>query len=404
MGRIIFLNRFYWPYTPATGQLLTDLATELAKDFRVTVITSGDSSQPRRETDRDVEIVRVRSPRDSRGSIVSKATAFIGFAFGATWQLLSKTRRNDIIVVMTDPPLLGVVAWLIARMRAAQVIHWVQDIYPEVAIAVTGHRWLSVLSPVRNTAWRGASACVGLSDEMAGVIANAGVVPSRIHTIPNWAPSGLYDLPADDPSVTALRRQWQVDGKFVVAYSGNLGRVHDLGPILEAAALLREEPGIEFLFIGGGAQRRALEAESIRRKLTNVRFLPPQPRQHLGPTLAVADIHLVTLRPGCERYVFPSKLYGIAAVGKPVLFVGPPKCELARLVVQHGLGRAVDRDDPTQLAAVIRELATDSSILASYGTRALRFAGPPHTRHSIESWHELISTMAGSLPQATANV
>jgi colanic acid biosynthesis glycosyl transferase WcaI len=390
---VFFVNRFYWPETPATGQLLTDVAEALASDGQhVIVITSrsGTRNSPQEEIRRNVRIVRIRTPRCVPSSVVGKALAFAAFWSGGTWRLLQLVRRGDIVITLTDPPLFGVVSWLIGKLKRATTMHWVQDIYPEVAIAVTGHRWLRWCAPIRNAAWRGAAACISLSEEMAGVITEAGVPSSRLFTIPNWAPRGLYAISQNDAEVAALRTEWQLKGKFVVAYSGNLGRVHDLDPVIAAAALLRDTASIVFLLVGAGAQHANLEAEVAQQRLPNVRFFPPQSRERLRLTLGVADVHLVTLRPGCERFVFPSKLYGITAIGRAVLFVGPPDCELARIVSGRELGRVVDRNRPDLLAITIRELAADATVVAKFGLTGTRFGGEEHTSDALTRWRKLI--------------
>jgi glycosyltransferase involved in cell wall biosynthesis len=172
-----------------------------------------------------------------------------------------------------------------------------------------------------------------------------------------------------------LRAEWNLEKKFVVAYSGNLGRVHDLGPVLKLAAELRDDPRIAFVFIGGGAQRATFEAEARELQLANVQFRPAQPRTLLARSLALGDVHLVTLRRGCERYVFPSKLYGLAAIGRPALVVAPPECELSRIVTHHHFGRAFDRSQISPLVAEIRLLASDSAECARRSAAAAEFAG-----------------------------
>lgn len=394
--RITFVNRFYSPDTPATGQLLTDLATALAAHgHSVSVITSrpAGNTVPAGETDRGVTIVRVRSLRRGDGSIAGKAIAFAAFAVGASWRLWRKARRGDVIVAMTDPPLLGMVAALIAEIRGARVVHWIQDIYPEVAVAVTGHRWLSWIRPARNAAWQNAERCVVLGAEMAEVAADARVPRTRIAAIPNWPPAGLAPVPPTDSSVLALRRTWDLDRKFVVGYSGNLGRVHDLGPVVNAAATLASDSRITFVLIGTGAQSVTIADEVRRRALTNVRFFPPQPRDQLAVTLGAADVHLVTLRPGCERYVFPSKLYGIAAVGRPVLFIGPLDCELARLVRTHELGLVVDRDDPAAIASAVRLLVADPDYRGKLSTNAARFGAAHRVEVAVDRWQRLLGEL-----------
>ncbi len=373
--RVIFVNRFYWPDEPATAQLLTDFAEAcVVAGHDVTVVTSHarHASVSTRETHRGVHIERVRSARADRPGVIHKTIDFATFHFAAFVRLLMLSRSGDAIVALTDPPLIGVTAALVAALRGARLFHWVQDIYPEIAIALTGRRALCVFMPVRNRAWRRADACITLGTDMASAVAAANVSPKRIHIVSNWPPAGLAPQPAAAAAV--LRSEWHLEKKFVVVYSGNLGRVHDLGPVLELAAALRDDPRIAFVFIGGGAQRAALEAEASRHQLNNVQFRPPQPRAHLARSLALGDVHLVTLRPGCEHSVFPSKLYGIAAVGRPAIVIAPLACELSRIVVQHRFGRAFDRTAIPALAAELRTLAGDPAECARLGAAAAEFA------------------------------
>ena len=390
--RVIFINRFYWPDEPASAQLLTDLAEACATAGRdVTVVTShpGDPGVLRRETRHGVHIERVRSSRARHSGLAGKAADFATFHAGALWRLFTLARRGDAVIAMTDPPLLGVGVWLVAAVRGARLFHWVQDIYPELAIELTGHRWLAVLRPLRNLAWRRAAGCVTLGADMAAVLAAAGVAEKKIRIIPNWPPIGLG--PPPPAAITVLRAEWNLAGKFVVAYSGNLGRVHDLEPVLAVAEAVRSDQRIAFLFIGSGAQRAALEAGAARRGLDNVQFRPPQPRALLATALALADVHLVTLRPGCERYVFPSKFYGVAAVGRPVLFIGPRDCELAQLVTGRGLGRAFDRTETFAMAVAVRALAASPADCARFGAAAAHFAAEGGGLASaVERWLALI--------------
>lgn len=374
--RAIFLNRFYWPDEPATAQLLTDLAEALAaRGQTVVVITShpGRADVPSTETRRGVQVIRIRGTRwASRHGVIGKAVDFGTFLFGALVKLLFTIRRGDSVIALTDPPLLGIGAWLVSALRGARLFHWVQDIYPEIAIELSGQRWLTVIRPLRNLAWRRADRCVTLGTDMAGVLTAAGVRPERLSIVPNWAPTGTALQPAH--VAAALRVEWGLTGKFVVAYSGNLGRVHALEPVLAAAAALRDDPRIVFVFIGRGAQRPALEAEAARLGLPNVQFHPSQPRARLAETLALGDVHLVTLRPGCERYVFPSKLAGITAIGRPILFLGPPDCEVARLVTapDRTFGYAFGGAETPRIAAALRALSTDPATCARFASAALR--------------------------------
>lgn len=400
--RLIFLNRFYWPDEPATAQLLTDLAEGLARrGHEITVITShpGRPEVPRRETRHGVRILRTRSLGLGRHGLAGRAADFLLYLAGAKWTLLLEAGPGTLVVPMTDPPLLGPVTWIHAGLAGAGVLHWTQDIYPEVAEAVAPGPLSRLagllLRPWRNLAWRHSRGVVALGEEMAVFLRLHGVKHDRIAVIPNWAPAGTEIVtPAD---VQARRVVWDVADRLVIAYSGNLGRVHDLEPVLQVAAALREEREFVFLIIGGGAQRAELAQAVAAQKLRNVRFLPAQPREKLASSLAAADLHLVTLRPGCEALVFPSKLYGIAAAGRPVVFIGPAHCELARLIRDRGMGIARPREDITGLAADLRRLRDDRAALAAAGAAATAFSRTAgRAGHGLAAWESRLAQEAES--------
>jgi glycosyltransferase involved in cell wall biosynthesis len=288
---------------------------------------------------------------------------------------------------MTDPPLLGVSVWLAAALRGAHVVHWVQDIYPEIAAEITGHRWLLGLRPVRDFVWRRSRACIVPGRDMAEVTRHTGVPARRVLVSPNWAPAGLG--PASASEIALVRAEWNLGGRLVLAYSGNLGRAHDLMPILDLAEIFRREETVVFVFIGGGPQRQSLEFAARTRGLANVRFLPPQPRYRLAATLGVGDVHFVTLRPGAERYVFPSKLHGIAASGRPVLFVGPKNSEIAALVEDTGIGRSFTREEIATAADWVRTLRASGELRARIGATGAALAGNDFAR-AKSVWRELL--------------
>jgi glycosyltransferase involved in cell wall biosynthesis len=397
LPRVVFVNRYYWPEEPATAQLLVDLAEGLAaRGRRILVITSHDGpTTPRRETHRGVDVIRVGATRWGRRGIAGKAIDYLTFAFSARRVLRQQVQASDWLVAMTDPPVLAQIAAAVSRRAGARLAHWIQDVHPEISLALSGSRPLAAVSSPwrrwRDAAWRQADVCVAISRDMAGLVGEHGVAPGRIRTLPNWAPGGdtLAPLPRDE---NLLRHEWGLDGKFAVAYSGNLGRVHALEPVLAAAAQLRDEPDLVFLFIGDGPQRQALEAQARNQGLANVRFLPPQPRARLAESLSAGDVHLLTLRAGCERCVFPSKLYGILAVARPIVYVGPPQCELADAVRKSGAGLVIDAREPHTLAASLRQLRDDAGRRTAMARAAANWAsragGLPA---ALAAWEEILT-------------
>jgi glycosyltransferase involved in cell wall biosynthesis len=400
-SRVVFVNRFYWPDELATAQLLTDLAEGLAaRGHRIQVIASHDGrpETPRREVRGNVEIIRVRSTRWARRGLAAKAVDYATFTVASRSVLMSQIRSGDRIVAMTDPPALAQVAAASARRRGAGLVHWLQDIHPEISLALSGSRALARLCRPwirrRNAAWRVANACVAISGDMAGLVIESGVPSGRVRIIPNWAP-GSGAMAAVPPEKSVFRHLWGLEGKFVAAYSGNLGRVHALESLLAAAAVLRDEPSIVFLFVGAGAQRAALERIARAQGLSNVQFQPAQPRAMLAESLSVGNVHFVTQRTGCERLVFPSKLYGILAVGRPIVYVGPLQCELARAVTQNGAGVAVDVNEPRQTAALLLSLQRDEAQRRLMGQAALRwYRESGALTAALDAWEKLLAENA----------
>jgi glycosyltransferase involved in cell wall biosynthesis len=394
--RLVFINRFYRPDEPATAQLLTDLAEGLAaRGHEVIVIASlpARAGVARSEVQRGVRIERVRSLRWGRHGAAAKALDFGSFYAIALGKLLRTVRRGDVVIALTDPPLLGIGAWLAARLRGARIIHWVQDIYPEIAAVLSGHRWLLALRGPRDVSWRRADACVTLGQDMAAVLRGAGVAQDKIRVVPNYAQADLCPQPPE--AAAAWRAQWGLTGKFVAAYTGNLGRAHDLDILLEVAARLVSEPRIALVFLGGGPQGAALQAEAVRRSLANVQFHPQPPRAQLATALALGDIQWVTLRPGCEPYLLPSKLYSVAAVGRPVLFIGPPACEVAGLVTRHGFGRAFAPGEAGALAQALSDLSAAPEECARLGEAAARFAREGGgSQAAVAAWDGLLKGLA----------
>lgn len=391
--RVIFANRVYWPAEAATAQLLTDLAEALAaRGWPVHVIAAGSGPAERH----GVLIHRTGGDERHAGRL-AQLLNYWKYLLAARREIRRLARPGDIVVLKTDPPLLAAFATGIARRREARVVHWVQDIYPEIVPAHLGSWAALPLWPLtlwRNHVWRIAARCLPVSEDMAGLMRALGVDAARVLVMPNWAPREL-DEPVAPEAVAAQRDAWGLAGKFVAAYSGNLGRVHEFATLLDAADRLRSDQEIVFLFIGDGPRFKEVQRAAESRGLANIRFLPAQPRDRLGVSLAAADVHFVTLLPGFERLVYPSKLAGILAAGRPALFVGPPGCHVATLLGRERCGLPFAPGDAAGLALTLRSLCADRPRLAALG-QAARAAYLRHgtLTQAVARWEELLHGLA----------
>jgi glycosyltransferase involved in cell wall biosynthesis len=194
-----------------------------------------------------------------------------------------------------------------------------------------------------------------------------------------------------------------------VGYSGNFGRAHEFDAImdamtrLEAGRLNAAAPGIRFLFIGGGALHERLRKEISQRRLGNVLIQPYQPRERLSESLSVPDVHLVSLRPELEGLVVPSKLYGILAAARPVLFIGDPEGEVAHLVRTERCGFTACPGDGEILARHIVKLAGDPALRHAMGQRARALFEARFERAlAIERWECLLGNFSSRQPSSPA--
>jgi glycosyltransferase involved in cell wall biosynthesis len=415
--RVIFVNRFFHPDHSATSQLLSDLAFALAETgLAVSVVTSRqlyeDAARqlPARETMANVSVRRVPSSRFGRRHLVGRALDYLSFYVSAAWCLWRCVRPGDVVIAKTDPPMLSVLGVPIARRNGARAVNWLQDIFPEVAERLgvgargrAGRAALALLRRLRDRSLKAADANVVLGARMADHLAALGVARERIVTIPNWA-DGRTIAPVA-PAANALRRQWGLEDHFVVGYSGNLGRAHDIDTILGAIALIdraqtspsaASRPRIAWLFIGGGSglealrQRVASMGGTMGR--TSVRFEPYQPRERLAESLSVPDVHLVSLQPVLEGLIVPSKLYGIAAAGRPAIFIGDADGEIARVIARAGCGTSIRPEDGAGLADAILQLAGNPAICAAAGAAARRaFEAEYDKPIALARWHSLLA-------------
>lgn len=402
MARVVFVNRYFHPDHSATSQLLGDLAFDLAARGRdVAVVTSRQlyddplAMLAARETVMGVAVRRVRSTRFGRASLVGRVLDYASFYPAAALALWGLVGRGDIVVAKTDPPLVSVLAAVVAGVRGARLVNWLQDLYPEVpeALGVPLVRgpvaW--VLRAMRDASLRAAAVNVVLGEIMAERVRSRGVSRQRIRTIPNWADGrAIAPLPcAGHP----LRAAWGLADRFVVGYAGNLGRAHDADTVLGAARLLREDRSIAFLFVGGGKGREPLEQAVAGEGLANFVFRPYQARAELGLALTVADVHLVTLRPELEGLIVPSKLYGAMAAGRAIVFVGDPDGEVARLVRAHECGVVARAGDAEALATAIRALRDDPALGERLGANARgAFERRFDRAHALASWRQVLES------------
>ena len=400
VGRILLVNQYYAPDMAATAQLLSDLGTSLAgAGVRVRALASrgrympprGPRLRPREIVD-GVHVVRLPCTNFGRGRAWRRLLDY-GTYFALAALQLARARREDTVVVLSTPPLVAL-AGLVAKSRGARLVYKVEDLYPDVALALGALRIPGagrVLSFLSGRVLAQSDAVVALDPGMAKTLAARGARPDRVAVIPNWADE--HDLAPRASATSALRTKLGLPADtLVVGYSGNFGRAHTFTGLLEAAEELEKSgEAVHFLFTGDGV--RSAQIAHAARARSNVTLLPYQPRVALGDTLAASDVHVVSLRPEVDGLLYPSKFAGILAAGRPVVGVMSPSCALAREINEAGVGWAPGTDGDAVCGA-LRE-AQDPVLREAMGVRARRhFEGRYRREPVLARWHRLLLVSA----------
>jgi glycosyltransferase involved in cell wall biosynthesis len=343
---ILFVNQHYWPDVAATGQILSDLTEFLvAGGYDVGVLCSrggyegGRVDAPHREIRRGVRVTRVPSPGFGRRSHAGRFVDYGAFLAQVAARLGSG-RRWDLVVLLTTPSMLPVSGWFAGRIRGRSYAIWSMDVHPEieVALGILPAAASRILRPFDRASYGRAEFVVALGSCMKERLIAKGVPEPLIRTIPVW--SRKDELEPIEREDNDLARELGIEDEFVVMYSGNAGLAHRFDEVLDAIERLEPDPGIEFVFIGGGPRKSEIlkRATGIR----NFRYLDYQPRGELARSLSLGDVHLLTMRGDMAGLVVPVKLYGIMAAARPVVMIGPRGSETARTIEREGIGHVID--------------------------------------------------------------
>jgi colanic acid biosynthesis glycosyl transferase WcaI len=398
--KIVFVNRYYDPDQSATSQMLTDLTRGLAASgYETHVVCSRqlyDDAALRLASSEmrfGVRVHRVATTRFGRDRLAGRAMDYASFYFTCAFTLLKILRRGDVLVSKTDPPLLSILAAPISKIKRASLINWQQDVFPEVASHLGANplpRWLDqCLRRVRDASLTAAKMNVVIGVRMREYLATRGIPEEKLCVIENWANGEMIKPKATTAS--ALRARLDLVDRFIVCYSGNLGRAHEFGTLLAAAQMLKGDSQIIFLVIGGGAKMDALKRAVAEHGLDSFRFLSYQTRDTLEDSLAAADVHLVSLLPALEGLIVPSKLYGILAAGRPLIFIGDADGEIGRVIHRAKCGRVLSVGDATGLRDALRNLETNPEERAHMGALAGQLFSEEYGLHrALERWIAVI--------------
>lgn len=392
--RLLLINQFFWPDCAPTSQLLADVATDAAlAGHEVTVLCSKSGYAPLNvDGEPPVRILRLAAApfqRNPAGRILSYGS----FLCGVLWHAM-RVAKPDAVLLLTTPPLLGMVGTLLKRLRKCPYYIWEMDMYPDIAVDLGFLKQQSIgarsIGWAAERIWQGADGIIALGPCMKERLVRKGIAAEKIHVKENWA-NGTQIRPMPFPD----------NGRLNVLYSGNFGLAHDVTTILEGIKLLRQDRRFRFVFAGGGANRSALQKLCGEEDFPTVHFDPYCEPGGLSASLGACDVGLVTQLPQTAGSVVPSKVYGIMAAGRPVLYVGPKNATPCGVIERFGCGWQVDPGDTAALVRLLQRLADDSGAVAEAGANA-RLAFEQHYDRRIGA-QRILDVIGGVTPTRPAS-
>ena len=406
---IVFFNRSYWPDQAATGQLLTELAEDLVRNYgcRVSVVAGlplhqrdnadlGKAERRKliqRETHHGVDIYRAIGTTFPPGRFVARVTNYVSYFLSACLAGL-RLPRPDIVVSLTDPPIIGLAGLFTARRFGAKFVFLCQDIFPEVASLLEDfHSDLvdKILTQVNRFIVRQADRIIALGDTMRRrLVEGKGADPRKVSVIHNWV-----DCSSVEPGSkhNPFSEAHGLANAFVVMHSGNIGLSQNLDMLIDAAQHLQPYDDLAVTIVGGGAKRNALQARVQEQGLGNVQFFPYQPKEHLHDSFATADVFIVSLKQGLAGYIVPSKLYGILAAGRPYVAAVEEECEVASITREYNCGLLAEPGNSEDLADKILTLYRDRALAQQLGANARQAALDFDRSRQVALYHNLFQEL-----------
>jgi len=381
MKSILLISQYFYPEMISTGHILTELLLELsAKGLNSSVVCAQPTYYSRdilkrRMNYRGIEIIRTSNTQYDKNSSKGKILNSVSFLLHAMAVSLKLYNKGPVLTV-TNPPFLGIVGPILKWLKGRPFILIIHDLYPDIAVNMG---YLKTRSPITSL-WKlvnqwvfhNASSIVVLGRDMQTLL-QAQLSEKdqyKVVYVPNWAdPTIVSPMErAENPFIKSLG----LENKFIVQYSGNIGLTHDMETIVEAANGLREDNEIHFLMIGGGGKLAKIVRMARGFGLSNMTFLPYQPRENLKNSLGASDVSLISLEEGAQGLSVPSKLYGVMASGRPIIANVPRDSEVAMTLREFNCGIVTRPKDVAGMVGAIRSLKSSETERKAMGERAYK--------------------------------
>lgn len=367
MKKLLIYAHYYAPDVASTGQILQDMAEGMTGDFDVTVICTVPSytgcieekykeKKFYKEELNGVKIIRVPVPEFTKSSKKSRIKNLLAYFRGAK-KATNLAGQQDYVFTISQPPIMGGMLGVYGKKKLkAKLIYCIQDFNPE-QIEATGYikmkPLMGIARKIDNRSCNKSNLVITVGRDLVETLNKrfkGENVPNHI-MINNWIDeSTIYPLSTDNSGVVEFKKKYNLDNKYIFMYSGNIGLYYDLEGLIKVIEKFKDEKTSDgreviFAFVGAGSILNKLVEYKKEHCLNNVTFIPYQDKDKLIYSLNAADVHWCVNAKGIKGVSCPSKFYGIAGVGKPVLGVLEKESEVEMLIREIGCGKCSEPGD-----------------------------------------------------------
>ena len=406
--KLLIYAHYFYPDVASTGQILTELCEGMTDTFDITVIcvvpsysgTIDEKYKTKRiykEEHNGIKIIRVRVPEFQKSNKISRIKNLLAYFFNSLLATL-KIEKQDYIYTISQPPILGGVLGVLGKwIKGGKLIYNIQDFNPEQTMAVGYSKnklLLNTVMVVDKFSCKKADKVIVVGRDMQETLRNRfnnKKVPKNVF-INNWInEKEIYPLEQNHPRIVEFKEKYNLQDKFIIMYSGNIGLYYDLENIIKVIGEFKDREDVVFAFVGDGTVKDKIEAYVSENNLSNVTFIPYQDKADLIYSLNAADIHWVVNAKGIKGVSVPSKLYGVMAAGKPVLGVLDEGSE-ARLIVEDcNCGVCIEPGNYKEISNNIEYILNNKEEIRALGSNGRQYLESNLTKEvSINKYKENI--------------
>lgn len=409
--KILLYANYFYPEYASTAQILTELCLGLKNDYDITVICSvpcytgviEDKYKQQKyyyEEYEGIKIIRVRAKEFVKTNKKSRILHILSYFFNSIFATF-KVGKRDIVYSISQPPVLGGILGCIGKIiTKGKFIYNIQDFNPEQTMAVNYSKNKLVLKVMM---WFDKYSCkksdlvITVGRDMQETLEKrfkGKKVPKNI-VINNWMnEKEVYPLEKKDRNVQKFRKENNLDGKFVIMYSGNVGLYYDLENIIKIVEKYKNKKDIVFAIVGEGALKEKLVNYCDDNKISNVVFIPYQDKKDLIYSLNAADVHLVTNSKGIKGVSVPSKIYGCMATNVPILGILEEGSEAWKIIEDSKCGVLAETGNYQEIEKMLDTIIKDKEKFVKKHLTGRKYLEDNFTKDkSIEKYRKTINNL-----------